>query len=112
MGFDIAMTLLSFFGLITNKFYNPAAPFMALVVSPIFGIVANIACGNLWGVINKFCSGTGEFALAYKINEVYLLEQRKSVPAPEAIPSRIIINIFFDTASKILVSPLQFLRKH
>jgi hypothetical protein len=103
---DIAMTALSFSGLMTNKFTNPAASFMALVVSSLFGILASLFCGNLWGVINKFCSGIGELALAYKANEAFINAPLRSSLSID----RSFNDAFFKLVSNLLVWPLKMIR--
>jgi hypothetical protein len=93
----------------TNKFTNPAASFMALVASSLFGIFASLFCGNLWGLINKFCSGLGEFALAFKVNEAYIKEHQ--LPYSFSHSTKSLTDRFFSLASDFLIYPVKVLRK-
>jgi len=68
---DMTMTAVSFSGLMTNRFKNPAAPYMAVTVGSFCGALSAALSGNLLGVVNKMSSGIGEFALAWRENAAY-----------------------------------------
>lgn len=117
MSADVAMTGLSLTGLLTDRFKNPAASYMAVAFGSFAGVISGICSGNIWGVLNKAGSAVGEFALAYKENAAHENRLNASLPVSKdhasaqrpAATSR--FNVFFNAASDVLTRLPRALRK-